>query len=282
MIFAASNIAWPPAQRLEAYGALHAGGCVGLEIAPGLFFWDTQTPFRPERQVIQTALAEVDDAGLKLVSMQSLLFGVEGAALFGPQEAHERFEAGMAAAIDLAAEVGIPNLVVGSPKQRIIPDTMPQKDAEARAQEVFHRLGDRAAAAGTILAMETNPEVYGTNFLTHTPQTLAFVRQLAHPAVQVNLDVGAMMINGEFDTSRDAIRATAPQLSHVHISAPALDPAPDDIVNTSEILQLLRGIRYERSVSIEMRTPPTDPISNLENCISKLNKAIKMTSHDDV
>jgi len=85
MKLAMSNIAWSPDERLEAYQILGKAGLAGLEIAPGLFFHAAEDPFEPDADVAHTAMAELTDAGLTLVSMQSLLFGVKGAGLFeGP------------------------------------------------------------------------------------------------------------------------------------------------------------------------------------------------------
>lgn len=107
---AMSNIAWLPEERTEAYAILGEAGFTGLEIAPGLFFHATDDPFVPDASSAREALAEMRDAGLSLISMQSLLFGVSGAALFKSDEARAAFETAIGRAIDLAGRFGIPNL----------------------------------------------------------------------------------------------------------------------------------------------------------------------------
>jgi len=97
-----SNIAWLPEERLEAYAILAEAGFTGLEIAPGLFCHAADDPFLPDTASARVARVEMADAGLSLVSMQSLLFGVTGAALFEGPEARAAFEAGMRRAIALA------------------------------------------------------------------------------------------------------------------------------------------------------------------------------------
>ena len=255
MKLAVSNIAWTPEERLAAYDLMAGAGITGLEIAPGLFFAGAEDPFVPDAATAEAALAEIAARGLSLVSMQALLFGVAGAALLGDAEERAAFVRGMTRAIDLAGRFGIPNLVFGSPGQRRIPEGMDPDDAREQAAETFRRLGDRAAAAGTAIAMESNPPAYGANFLTTLEEAESFVAQVDHPAVTLILDLGAMHMNGAFDTLAGRIPALVERLTHVHVSEPHLAPAPDDATDLAPVLTALRRAGYGRAVSIEMKRP---------------------------
>ncbi|MCX5479077.1 sugar phosphate isomerase/epimerase [Kaistia geumhonensis] len=253
MILSVSNIAWLPEERLGAYDLMEEAGLSGLEIAPAIFFAGAADPFVPDDAIADAALAEIRARGFSLVSMQALLFGVQGAALFGDAAARAAFERGMTRAIDLAGRFGIPNIVFGSPGQRRIPDDMAPGDALDQAAETFRRLGDRAAASGTVIAVESNPPAYGTNFLNTLEDAEAFVELVSHPAVAVILDLGAMHMNGSFGTVAERAAALAPRLSHVHVSEPNLAPAPDDATDLAPVLAGLRAGGYGRAVSIEMK-----------------------------
>jgi len=272
MILAASNIAWAPEERLEACDLLAEAGFSGLEIAPGLFFHAAEDPFVPDETTARAALDEIAGRGLSLVSMQSLLFGVTGAALFGDDGARAAFMTGMTRAIELAGRFGIPNLVFGSPTQRRIPEGQPIEAARAHAADTFRTLGDRAAAARTVIAMETNPAVYGTNFLTTLQETEAFVAQVNHPSVTITLDLGAMEMTGVSRTIADRARQLAPRLSHVHVSAPHLAPAPQDGSDLGPLMSRLRDAGYGRAVSIEMKRPEGG-LSVLKDCVAALARA---------
>ncbi|MBA4007504.1 MAG: sugar phosphate isomerase/epimerase [Erythrobacter sp.] len=251
-----SNIAWLPEERLEAYAILAEAGFTGLEIAPGLFFHAAEDPFLPDTASARAARVEMADAGLSLVSMQSLLFGVTGAALFEGADARAAFEAGMHRAIRLAERFGIPNLVFGSPLQRRVPEGMAMEGAWEQAAEVFRKLGDAAAAAETRIAIEANPAAYGTNFLNTLDQALGFVDLVAHPAVVPHLDLGAMHMNGDFAGVPGRLPALTPRLSHVHVSEPDLAPAPADPAALAPVLGGLAAAGYARAVSIEMKRAP--------------------------
>lgn len=250
-----SNIAWLPAERLEAYAILAEAGLTGLEVAPGLLFHAAEDAFDPDPATARDAMREVEGAGLTLVSMQSLLFGVEGAALFGTAPERAVFERSMIRAITLAGRFGIPNCVFGSPMQRRVPEGMAMAEALEQASEVFRRFGDAATAAGTRITIEANPAAYGTNFCTTLEEAEAFVALVDHPAIALILDLGAMHMNGVFASVLARLPALTPRLNHVHISEPHLAPAPADAAALVPVLRALRAEGYAKAVSIEMKRP---------------------------
>lgn len=267
-----SNIAWLPAERLEAYAILAEAGITGLEIAPGLFFHAAADPFVPDATVAEAALAEAAGAGLTLVSMQSLLFGVTGAGLFDGPGARAAFIAGMTRAIRLAGRFGIPNLVFGSPVQRRVPADMAMADALDAAAGVFRQLGDLAVAEGTRITIEANPAAYGTNFCNTLEEAEAFAALVDHPAIALILDLGAMHMNGSFASVPARLPALAPRLNHVHVSEPDLAPAPADAAALAPVLRGLRDAGYAKAVSIEMKRPP-EGIAAVRSAVARLLQA---------
>ncbi len=274
MIPSASNIAWLPDERLEAYGVLESAGFTGLEIAPGLFFHEADDPFVPDAASARRALDEAQASGLSLVSMQSLLFGVSGAALFEGPEPRAAFERGMVRAIQLAGRFGIPNCVFGSPAQRRVPDDMAMEVAIEQAAEVFERLGNIAQHEGTAIAIEANPAAYGTNFLTNLSDALAFVERVDHPAIVAILDMGAMHMNGEFDRVPGRIDGLMPRLNHVHISEPQLAPAPGPDTDLAPVLGALEAADYAKAISIEMKRPEGG-IGEFEAAVTRLRAGLE-------
>ena len=271
-----SNIAWSPSERLEAYAILAAAGITGLEIAPGLFFHAAEDPFVPSAAVAEAALAEAAEAGLTLVSMQSLLFGVSGAGLFDGSEARAAFIAGMTRAIRLAGRFGIPNLVFGSPAQRRVPAGMTMSDALHQGAAVFRQLGDLAAAEGTRITIEANPAAYGTNFCNTLEEAEAFAALVDHPAVALILDLGAMHMNGSYASVPARLPTLTPRLNHVHVSEPDLAPAPADAAALVPVLQGLRAAGYTKAVSIEMKRAP-DGLAAVRGAAARLAQAFQAT-----
>ena len=256
MKLAISNIAWTPDERGDVYDAMAEVGVTGLEIAPSLFFNAAADPLLPSPDVARAAIAEIEDRGLTIVSMQSLLFGVSGAGLFDGAEARANLTCGIERAITLAGRYGIPNLVFGSPSQRRVPDELPMNEALDQAAAVFRRLAIMAQSAGTKIAIEANPVAYGTNFLNTLDEAMDFVERVNHPAVVCILDLGAMHLNGVYATTSARIPDLLPVLHHVHVSEPNLAPAPQETAALAPVLGALRKGGYDKSVSIEMKRPP--------------------------
>lgn len=269
-----SNIAWAPDERLSAYRAMADAGFAGLEIAPGLFFHGSSDPFVPSEVEAAEALQEIAAHGLELVSMQSLLFGVQGAGLFDGADARAALIKGMERAIDLAGRFAIPNLVFGSPAQRKVPNHMPMERALEEAADVFRKLGDRAKAAGTCITIEANPAAYGTNFLNTLEEAAAFVGEVDHPAIAAILDLGAMHMNGSFDAVLGHLETLIPRLNHVHVSEPELAPAPAEPERLVPVLSALSEHGYDKAVSIEMRRPDNG-LEGVRASIESLAKAAK-------
>lgn len=275
MKLAASNIAWPASERDGAYAILRAAGFTGLEIAPGLFLDGAADPFAPTPAEVDAAMKAMAGAGLSLVSMQSLLFGVGGAALFAGDAARATLVSGIERAIELARRLGVPNLVFGSPRQRAYPETMSADAAFAQARDVFRRLGDRALGAGTRIAVEPNGRAYGTNFLNRVEEAEAFVRAVDHPGVTLNFDVGALHMEADFVRVEAIAAAAVDVTSHVHLSEPALTPAPADAEQAARAIRALQANGYAGWYSIEMAAT-AQPLEDLALAVARLRQAIAL------
>ncbi|GAB4390772.1 sugar phosphate isomerase/epimerase family protein [Albidovulum sp.] len=248
-----SNIAWAPEAAAAVYPRLCDAGVSGLEIAPGLLF-PGRDPFAASREECREIREMIGSYGLQFTSMQSLLYGAEGAELFGPGKARRALAAGLERAIALAGRLGVPNLVFGSPGNRRIPEGLEAPESVWRP--AFRALGDRAAAAGTVLALETNPAAYGTNFMVTLAETLAVARAVDHPAVRVNLDLGALILTGEIAAIDGWLQAALPLIHHVHLSAPHLAPIAEVETELRRLVSALDAAGYRGWYSVEMRAAP--------------------------
>lgn len=232
-----SNIAWAREKDSEIYAAMSRLGYSGLEIAPTRIF--------PENPYACIAEAGKWGAGLGLAipSMQSIWYG-RTEKIFTCAEEREILAEYTRQAIQFAAAIHCRNLVFGCPRNR---DCSPGTDPGA-AVPFFRTLARIAAQYGCVIGMEANPPIYNTNFVNDTPAALELVRQVAHPNFMLNLDVGAMVCNGE---GIGALRGNVRHISHVHISEPWLKPIEPRPLHR-ELAALLRDEGYDGYVSIEM------------------------------
>lgn len=254
-----SNIAWPPQATEAAYRRLQASGFTGVEIAPGLLFASEPDPRRPALSSIRSPRFEAERHGLSLVAMQALHFGLPQAQLFGDEAARGAFVGAIDACLELAVQLGIGVLTIGSAAARKSPPGMDSGDAAALARETLLPLADRAHRSGLRLAMEPIPVSLGANFLTTLTEAIDFVRACDHPAIRVNLDTGAMLASGELSALAENFEKAAPWLGHVHLCGLNLQPVTLADAWIGELARLVaRHADPSLFVSAEMRADPSD------------------------
>ena len=171
----------------------------------------------------------------------------------------------LAAVCRIGGGLGATRLVFGSPRNR---DRSGLTDAEVLEVAVpfFRRLGDIAQAEGVVICLEPNPTRYGANFMTGSAETAAMVRSIAHPAIRMQLDTGALSINGEnpFEVLADC----AELIGHVHASEPDLLALGDGGCQHQEMAEALRQHLPQALVAIEMvATKEEPPIEAVERAL---------------
>lgn len=236
-----SNIAWSAEQDIQVYSQLNASGFDGLEIAPTRIF--------PENPYDQLADARcwsrqlLTDYALKICSMQSIWYG-RSESIFASKAERDTLLDYTKNAICFASAIQCKNLVFGCPKNR---NLLHDHDGET-AIAFFREIGDFAAEFGTVIAMEANPIIYGTNYINDTASAIALIKSVASPGFRLNLDVGTMIYNEE-DIA--VLKNNVEYIHHTHISEPYLKPLQKRRLHYA-LKDLLQKENYSGYVSIEM------------------------------
>jgi len=246
MRIAISNIAWDVAEDEVVASLLNKHGIDAIDIAPGKYF--------PDPKIASPAdIARVRDwwhqRGIAITGMQALLFGTSGLNLFGSNDTQAAMLTHLAAVCRIGAGLGATKLVFGSPKNRdrsALADDLAHEIAIA----FFRRLGDIASQHGVVICLEPNPTCYGANFMINSADTASIVTAVAHPAIRMQLDTGALTINGE-DT-RQVIKEYDALIGHVHASEPDLVTLGDGGTDHAVVAEALRVYLPEQVVTIEM------------------------------
>jgi sugar phosphate isomerase/epimerase len=247
MRIAVSNIAWDPDEDAAVAGVMQREQVRGVEIAPTKW---RDRPFDASASDIAALRRKWNDAGLEIVSLQSLLFGRPDLQLFGGASSRASLDEFMRRVIDFAATVGARRMVFGSPKNRTRGE-LPMREAMQMASDFFATLGPHAHERGTAICIEANPPGYGCDFVTTTSEAVALARAVNHPGVAVNVDLGGMTMSGE-DPRRE-IEAGASVIRHVHASEPNLAEL-GAAADHSRAAEGLAAIGFGEWVSIEMRS----------------------------
>ena len=244
-----SNIAWPEEKDLEMYALLRQMNYSGLEIAPTRLF--PSAPYSPADDVRAWAARLKENYGLSVPSMQSIWFGRTERLFYSRQE-YETLLSYTMRAVDFAAAAGCGSLVFGCPRNRYFPAGADP----AAGVKFFHEIGEYARSRGTVIALEANPVIYGTNYITDTRQALDLIAQVQSDGLRLNLDVGTMLYNNE-DISE--LRGCVPLISHVHISEPGLEPVRERPLHR-QLYELLAAENYSSFISIEMKRCDSIPL----------------------
>lgn len=219
-----SNIAWDTQFDSQVLDILLAEGVDAIDIAPGKYFPDVPNTTRAEARAVRQFW---NSQGIDLVGMQSLLFGAGDIHVFG--ETSEKVYDRLCDVIVLAEWLGITRLTFGSPKNRRV-DGMPADQATCLAIDFFRRVGRFARERGVVFCLEPNPVEYGADFMTDTPSTARIVELVDHPAVKMQLDLGAVQMNGEHGNFDELIVKYYGLVGHVHVSMPQLAPVTDGVL----------------------------------------------------
>ena len=93
--------------------------------------------------------------------------------------------------------------------------------------------------------------------MTTSAETAAVVRQVVHPAIRMQLDTGAITINGE--AAEQIIADYAPLIGHIHASEPNLVVLGDGGCDHHAVSRALKAVLPDCLVTIEMLAAQQEP-----------------------
>jgi len=253
MRIAISNLAWDVADDEQVAALLGRYGIDAIDVAPGKYFSDFKTTSLADIACVREWWAA---RGITVTGMQSLMFGTTGLNMFGDCETQDSMLAHLGEVCRIGACLGANRLVFGSPKNR---DRSSRTDEQTQniAEAFFRRLGDIAGQHGIIFCLEPNPPCYGSNFMIDSADTAQIVMDVAHPAIRMQLDTGAITINGE--DPFQVINEYGPLIGHVHASEPDLITLGDGKTDHVRVAAALNAGLPGQIVSIEMLPSKSEP-----------------------
>ncbi len=253
MRLAISNIAWDVSEDEDIAKLLNHYGIDAIDIAPGKYFPD---PVKASEEDITRVKQWWAARGIEITGMQALLFGTSGLNVFGTPEVQDVLLKHLAAVCRIGAGLGATRIVFGSPKNR---DRSGLNDEQVMeiAVPFFRRLGAIAQTYDVMICLEPNPPCYGANFMTTSAETAEVVRQVAHSAIRMQLDTGAITINGEDPMA--VLQNYVSLIGHIHASEPEIAPLGDGGTDHSIVAAELRRQLPEHLVTVEMLATKNEP-----------------------
>lgn len=260
-----SNIAWDTALDANINEVLASNSIQFIDIAPPKYFPKPTAATEREITTVREAWAE---RGIAVAGMQSLLFGTKGLNVFGDACTQKKMLDHLESICHIGKHLGATYLVFGSPKNRD-PTGLESIFIERTYLDFFRRLGDIAAKYNTIICLEPNPKEYGANFMTNSEETASVVRNINHDCIAMQLDTGAMLMNGE--NPARIIQTQADIIGHIHISEPKLAPVGSTSSDHKIIAANIKKYLPEKTCTIEMLT------SAPEKSIAEVQQAVEFT-----
>jgi sugar phosphate isomerase/epimerase len=229
-------------------------GYTGLEMAP-FTLGSRITDVTPARRAELRRQAEA--VGLRIIGLHWLLAKTEGFHLTSADAAvRKRTGEYLAEMARAAADMGGDILVLGSPLQRNIPEGVSRAQAEDFAIDTLSHCLPALEQGRVYLCLEPLTPAE-TNFMVNAAEGVAIARRLAHPFVNLHLDVKAM--SAEASPTPDVIRANREFLHHFHANDPNRRGPGFGTTDFKPIFQALRDVNYAGWVSVEVFDYSPDP-----------------------
>lgn len=262
MRISVSNIAWGPEDDTSVAGLLAKHGVDAIDVAPGKYFEDFATASNKDITDVRLWWKQ---RGVEIVGMQALLFGTQGLNLFGEPAVRERMLIYLGHVCRIAQGLGARFLVFGSPRNRDR-SGLDDRSTSDIACDFFRRLGDIAGDRDTVICLEPNPPDYGANFMTDASSTAEVVRAVGHPAIRMQLDVGALILNGE--NASEVLAHDVDLVAHIHASEPGLKVLGDCGTDHYPVAAAIRERCPDRIVTIEMLQDGAAPMESLNRALA--------------
>lgn len=269
MQIAISNIAWDPVEDTGVVQLLQQYAIDAIDIVPAKYFPDIAL-------ATDKAIAQVRDwwadKGIALTGMQALFFGTAGLNVFDVSSQPAMLQH-LTNICRIGNILGARKIVFGAPKNR---DRSGLSDEVAMeiAADFFQKLGSIAKSLDVKICLEPNPIAYGANFMTTNTETLQVVQYIAHDAIKMQLDTGALAMNQE--PIESALASSWQFIGHIHASEPNLLPLGDGGVDHAKIAMALQRCMPDSLVSIEMLATKAEPhLDSIERALKVAVRAYR-------
>ena len=276
MNLAISNIAWERADDDFVYNKMAELGFKYIEIAPTALV--PQNPYSSDgiKKIYNVLDSLYKLHGIKICSMQSILYGVSS-RLFGTEEERQDLFKNILMAVDCAYELSCRNLVFGCPKNRVIENEALQYNIGV---DFFKRIADYCEKKNVYFSLEANPVIYNTNYINTTQEALKLVKLVDCSHFGINYDLGCVLYNNEdIDCLDDVLK----YVNHIHISEPYL--APVDFAHKTTHIRLRDILKKQgygvgegfrdnlkyiqgSKIEVEEKTLPENKSKKMQGCAS--------------
>lgn len=241
-----SNIAWNDTELSKIILLLKEKKIDILEFAPNILLKNNFT----KKNILKVKNFWKKNK-IKLYSMQSVLFGINDAYLFGNVNQKKIFLNEIKRKIKIAKNLGAKIIVFGSPKNRKIFSKKSKKLLNIEAISTFKKIAKFSEKNKIVFCLEANPKIYKCDYINFTSEALKIVKIVNNEYFKVNLDVGTIEKNKE--NVEKLIKKNLNFIGHCQLSNPLLGNFNRKNLNIhKKVILLLKKYKYKKAISIEM------------------------------
>lgn len=262
------NIAWESNQDEIVATLLSKYKISGVELAASKIWVN---PEKVSDKQAQKYRKFWNSQGIEIVALCSLLFPHTELNIFQNNDIRDQTLKYLEKIANLGRVLGAKVLVFGSPKNRNY-QGLTSQEVQAIADHFFYQLALIGQKYQVIFCLEPIPAYYDTNFVNTTAEAVKLVKRINHPYFQLHLDSGAMTMNKEdYEAS---IKLGKPYIKHFHISEDFLEEVGTGTVDHQHLARLLKHIKYDGWVSVEIpkKNDDQDSLAKIERVLKFVKK----------
>jgi len=254
-----SNIAWNKTEDKRIIELFNKEKIRYLEYAPDLIIKNYN-----KKSSVSKIRRSWENKKIKLYSMQSVLFGIKNAFIFGNLNQQKIFYNEVKKKILLAKKLGTKIIVFGSPKSKKTFGKS-KKKLDFLFEYNMKKIVKICEKNKITFCLEANPKIYGTKYLTHTNQALNLVKKINNKYFKINLDLGTIISNNE--DFNIIIKKNISYIGHAQISCPKLvNPLIKRKLIKRFVSQLNKN-EYKKVISVEFLKHDKDSFNTIVELI---------------
>ena len=263
MLNCISNLAWKKKEEKKALEILKKNKIKLLEFAPNLLL-NNQFSNKEIKKVKRRCIKY----GLKPYSMQSVLYNVKDAFVFGSKYQNYTFISELKKKIILAKRLGVKIIIFGSPANK-------KRFNKNRALldktfiSTFRKISSFCRQNDVNICLEPNPKIYKSEYLLNTKEAIKLIKKINKKNVLLNFDLGASLANKE--NLEKLVKSNISYIGHVQISVPKLKNLAKYKKEIKKFLKVLKKTNYRKAISMEVLAQKNKNLINLEKNIKIIN-----------
>ena len=263
MLNCISNLSWKKKEEKKALEILKKNKIKLLEFAPNLLL-NNQFSNKEIKKVKRKCIKY----GLKPYSMQSVLYNVKDAFVFGSKYQNYTFISELKKKIILAKRLGVKIIIFGSPanKKRFNKNTAL---LDKIFISTFRKISYFCKQNDVNICLEPNPKIYKSEYLLNTKEAIKLIKKINKKNVLLNFDLGASLANKE--NLEKLVKNNISYIGHVQISVPKLKNLANYKKEIKKFLRVLKIMNYRKAISMEVLAKKNKNLINLEKNIKIIN-----------